>query len=431
VVLTGLAKQPKERGPGYEGYEWWEQLVDFRDSLVCESKDKYGFKNVESTEVPEEDCGGPPVRYAMDPVKHSFLHLLDKFVLRRSKCFVPASASTAELVPADTAGGMQDSERGNQFLFTAEMIGSKILLAQVLHSKGLLQPPIHPVTYLLGNTNKSWETPMEALIANPPATPSLTSTNETGRLWFVKAGGHADTGTFVKSDLGSALTDLQADKEYVLQQEVAHMALTADGRKFDVRYYVVLMTTDTGMHAFIHKTAYAKVCNLPYSNQEMDKHAHICNTAADHRAQGAARTRWTIQELLPQLGPIANGTDEALLFSRVAAVISVVLQQWVPILERLRIGKHGQNQGKNKGTITLLAIDVLLALFPQGGPGLFPFVLEINSSPGMSLQNDAEVFGSSSLPTLRDLGLRMVLPFVRGKPIAPPPGWAAVPKGKR
>merc|ERR1719316_2112102 len=140
------------------------------------------------------------------------------------------------------------------------------------------------------------------------------------------------------------------------------MALTADGRKFDVQYYIALMASESGTHAFIHKTASATGCSLPYSNSDLDEHVHICNAAPDHRAKGAPQSRWTIQELLSQLGPLANGTEETLLFRRVVAVVSVVLKEWVAMLTpQLQIGK-------NKGTIMLLAIDVLLALFPKDGP---------------------------------------------------------------
>eukprot|EP00929_Paragymnodinium_shiwhaense_P086769 TRINITY_DN47207_c0_g1_i1.p1 TRINITY_DN47207_c0_g1~~TRINITY_DN47207_c0_g1_i1.p1 ORF type:complete len:956 (-),score=186.76 TRINITY_DN47207_c0_g1_i1:30-2897(-) len=222
------------------------------------------------------------------------------------------------------------------------------------------------------------------------------------------------------------------DGKWMLQLEVKPPLLSA-GRKFDIRFFVLLVSAPTklrikrGEHdkvdgatakdadgssfaAFLYRDGYAKLAPLPYLSGATDKARQLANARDDFRSlrkdgEGTGPRRWLQLEDL--IGDPLEASELDVVKDKMREGLSELLQRAVK-LNRLR----GDSDYKN---LRLLRADAMLDATQRAAE---PWLFELNAGPGFVVEEEGLV-DSIYRPMLTSLALDFARPLLLRNEVHP------------
>eukprot|EP00741_Cyanophora_paradoxa_P021321 tig00021348_g20581.t1 len=215
--------------------------------------------------------------------------------------------------------------------------------------------------------------------------------------WIMKPIGLSrGRGIFLFNSMGQV-----AYGESVVVQKYVARPLLLDGRKFDLRLYVLV--TQTGpLEAFLYREGFGRLSTRPYSTdpkQIANRFIHLTNSSIQkHSAQGGVPhdpgieggTKCSLGYLRQRLA--AAGVDVDLLWQRITDVI----------LRSLYSVQEAMQAPGNANSFELFGYDVLI------DANLKPWLIEVNSSPSLAVENPLDEQVKVAL--VRDV-VRLVAPI--------------------
>lgn len=153
------------------------------------------------------------------------------------------------------------AKRIKYYLPIKKYIYYKHILASILYNSDF-----HPTTFIISNgkiTDKRYN--------------AMVNSQDKGK-WFLKpATGGGGKGIQVLSRLSNWKNCVHPRKKYVIQKGIE--SICYKGRKFDLRTYILIVTTKKKVHAYISKESCMRVSNCKYNSKSLRNDINVTNVS--------------------------------------------------------------------------------------------------------------------------------------------------------
>jgi len=182
----------------------------------------------------------------------------------------------------------------------------------------------------------------------------------------------------------ASLTEAGVIQKPCVVSEYIADPLLVDGRKVDLRVYVLVTHVQPDVEAFIFRDGLVRICGEPYdlSAEGLQRaRGHISNNAVQTKTvRHACALNWTLPQLWAWLDCFEGGPRSSLVWSRICRVVRDALEAWQPVAE-LAAARPSVSNGPLVSCYSLLAFDLLVDC--SGAVWL----LEVNPKPALHAQS--------------------------------------------
>jgi len=336
-------------------------------------------ETLEEIQKPEESIG--KLKYKLGSYNNKLAELVFQFNGLCQTIDDDFSVSWLSSNEVDAQKYLNFYQKVNHFPFSKKILGNKAQLADILQQSEHfdLFPKFFPRTFIIPRDK---DLLFKAMKSNPNSQ-------------FIMKPQNGSYGNGIK--LVSLSSYYSIFSETVVCDYIAN-PLCIDGFKFDLRIYV-LVTSWAPLRAFIYKEGIARFATTTYHRLSKNKFSHLTNAALNKQNNNwCSDFKWKLSELLDELEFRYHKNKDDIMGSIINVVsrtLAIVQPSMAPEIRRDPLNPYYE----------LYGFDILL------DSQYNPYVLEINTYPSMSFDDDVDYSVKAPLiaQTLSVVGIPMVL----------------------